>query len=397
MFRQNLGGQTAVTVQQAIPRIIVALLAVTFSYAIAGLMIDLMYVLMFFLVIIFQNSGLVDSSVITIPGPGVDASKSILSQNIFQVGWGIITNGFLQRSSETIGDLVNNSLSFSGLFETVASGLSSILVSLVLFVVILIAVFKTLLELIKIYFEVIMSIIFAPIALMMGAINNGVFMNWIKGLAINLMVFPALLLFILVGYMFMGIGSSSVAGSLNEGGFLPPFIPGRGDPQNIALIAGIGAILMMAKIPEFVTKNKPKSIFDQIPGLAWGQVTPALPLSSRLAGSAMFGAPDALISGARGFITADGSLADRYDKATKQAQAGYARGTRRGVRAAGWITRASGADQPDIMNPITTAIDKRFDPEGAKRERFLLDLEDAAQRARLGVIGRPEQKDDGKK
>jgi hypothetical protein len=39
MFRTKVG-QAAITAQQAIPNVVIAMLAVTFSYAIAGLMID---------------------------------------------------------------------------------------------------------------------------------------------------------------------------------------------------------------------------------------------------------------------------------------------------------------------------------------------------------------------
>jgi hypothetical protein len=44
MFRVKLSPQTVISVQSALPKIIVALILVTFSYAIAGLLIDLMYV-----------------------------------------------------------------------------------------------------------------------------------------------------------------------------------------------------------------------------------------------------------------------------------------------------------------------------------------------------------------
>ena len=45
MFRAKINPQTVVTIQSAIPKAVVALILVTFSYAIAGLMIDLMYLL----------------------------------------------------------------------------------------------------------------------------------------------------------------------------------------------------------------------------------------------------------------------------------------------------------------------------------------------------------------
>src|SRR6185369_5532352 len=43
MIRSKIGSQAAVTVQQALPKLVVSLILVTFSYAIAGLLLDLMY------------------------------------------------------------------------------------------------------------------------------------------------------------------------------------------------------------------------------------------------------------------------------------------------------------------------------------------------------------------
>ena len=54
MFRSKVG-QAAITVQQAIPSILIALLAVTFSYAIAGFLIDLMYLMMYMLAGLFAG------------------------------------------------------------------------------------------------------------------------------------------------------------------------------------------------------------------------------------------------------------------------------------------------------------------------------------------------------
>lgn len=45
MFRAKIDSQTAINIQNALPKIIFALIAITFSYAIAGFLIDLMYIL----------------------------------------------------------------------------------------------------------------------------------------------------------------------------------------------------------------------------------------------------------------------------------------------------------------------------------------------------------------
>ena len=57
MFRQKISGQAVVTAQQALPGVIVALIFVTFSYAIAGFLIDLMYLLMYLMIGMFQPTG----------------------------------------------------------------------------------------------------------------------------------------------------------------------------------------------------------------------------------------------------------------------------------------------------------------------------------------------------
>lgn len=46
MFRTKIDAQTVISVESALPRIVISLILITFSYAIAGFMIDLMYFLM---------------------------------------------------------------------------------------------------------------------------------------------------------------------------------------------------------------------------------------------------------------------------------------------------------------------------------------------------------------
>lgn len=273
MFRQNLGSQTAVTIQQALPKIVVALLAVTFSYAIAGLLIDLMYVVMFFLIAIFQASGLVSTEFVSIPVGGVAGDNNILSQNIFQVGWAIISSGVAVSAGSNVGELISNAL--GGGLADIVGFVSSVLVTVVLFVAILIGIFKTFLALLKVYFEIVLSIVFAPVILMLSAIDGSAVINWIKGLVANLLVFPALLLFILIGYMFMGIQGSTanVGAEFSSGGFLPPFIPGRGNAQQISLLMGVAVILLMAEVPSIVGKFKPKGPFDELAGTAFRNAT----------------------------------------------------------------------------------------------------------------------------
>lgn len=56
MFRAKLGAQTAISVESALPKITIALILVTFSFAIAGFMIDLMYVSIGMIVLVFNSA-----------------------------------------------------------------------------------------------------------------------------------------------------------------------------------------------------------------------------------------------------------------------------------------------------------------------------------------------------
>lgn len=55
MFRVKIDARTVMTIQNQIPKIIIALIMVTFSYAIAGFLIDMMYVLLYLVVITFAT------------------------------------------------------------------------------------------------------------------------------------------------------------------------------------------------------------------------------------------------------------------------------------------------------------------------------------------------------
>ncbi len=56
MFRTKINQQTVISIENSLPRIVVALLLITFSYPIAGLMIDFMYISIGFIVLLFTSS-----------------------------------------------------------------------------------------------------------------------------------------------------------------------------------------------------------------------------------------------------------------------------------------------------------------------------------------------------
>lgn len=260
MLRQKIGGQTAVTAQQAIPNVIVALLAVTFSYAIAGLLIDAMYLLMYFMISIFG------------------ANQSLISYGFLALGKAMIVSGadsgmeITSNFARSLGQTWDGVL---GDISGTATWLGQITVAVIIAVAIALNVFKLFFELIKIYVTIILTIAFAPVFLMLGAIpGRNEFMNWIKTLVGNMAVFPTILLVLIVYEKLtetsLGqniIGSTSAASDFTSGGFLPPYIFGSGEGLGsfFPFLVGLGMLLIL---PDLVKKVKesiaPAGIFDQL-------------------------------------------------------------------------------------------------------------------------------------
>lgn len=57
MFRMKLNPQTVISVENSLPRIVISLLLITFSFAIAGFLIDLMYIIMAISISILSDAG----------------------------------------------------------------------------------------------------------------------------------------------------------------------------------------------------------------------------------------------------------------------------------------------------------------------------------------------------
>lgn len=258
MFRSKIG-QAAITVQQAIPSIIVALLAVTFSYAIAGFLIDLMYVMMYMLAGLFNNVG-----------------TEIIEKNIFQI-IPILLDGMGRDVQGAVKNLMDGFLNNTIFADAKAiNWLSGLSATVILGIAILISTFKIFLELLKSYVAIILQVVFAPITLMMGAIpGKNVFAGWIKNMVGNLLMWPIFLVCILVNRMLTSdVWSYREGSSIETGGFMPPFLLGSGQGEVFPVIVGIGILLV---IPEIMKEAKKKlgveeGIMGSLAGSAWDRI-----------------------------------------------------------------------------------------------------------------------------
>ncbi|MEP7167325.1 MAG: hypothetical protein ABI758_05070 [Candidatus Woesebacteria bacterium] len=218
MFRSRLGGQAAVTIQQALPKIVIALLLVTFSYAIAGLMVDLMYLIIFLMINIFTVSsaaGKLDNGTLT---------NIAFSNNILGNIWNLISGGAVSTIATQIGTAVTDMLSTTG--WSGVSGLAGfgagIIFLLVMLVALLVNMFRIFFALLKAYVGVIFAVVFAPIQLLIGAVpGQNTFGAWIKGLWENLLVFPVVIFFLFCAQYFT-YNPNDNFGTTGQGGFAAP-------------------------------------------------------------------------------------------------------------------------------------------------------------------------------
>lgn len=289
MLRVHIDPRTVMTIENQVPKIIIALLLVTFSFAIAGFLIDLMYVFIYLLANVFAaidpaiDKDIKDIVVATNPiqaantigGLGDISQKTAeaagsffppLFDNFFgrTIVAGVI--GFLgnlgiSQLADTIGVLkFAGASTIYGIIGTVAAKVvatgvgfgagallapqimgfvGGFLAFIVIIVALLVALFRLWFELLKTYVFLLLDIVLAPFWIIVGLLpgSNINFSAWLRDFAANLLAFPATIALFLLGKTFID-GFKGV-----EDPFVPPLI---GNPAGNAIgyFIGIGVILL---------------------------------------------------------------------------------------------------------------------------------------------------------
>lgn len=308
MLRVKISPQAVISLQNALPQLITALILVTFSYAIAGLLIDLSYLFTgIVLAILFSASGKPMGG--NLFGQGFFSEIPILRDILNPYNFRNLSDaGFLQLGqlltipslvTVMLGAIISWLVGFmialplavptlgvaplvSGtLFGTVGS----ILITLILIVMVIVWLFKFLLGLFKCYATLLFKIILGPLEIGIGAFPNSKmgFSTWILDVVANLAVFPISVLFLVISNMiianviwggFTGTIAEIVKGNVLGGGMWTPQLLG-GDLTQFALrpIGGIAAmaigvstLLLLSKLPEMI----PQFVFMLKPS-PWGQ------------------------------------------------------------------------------------------------------------------------------
>lgn len=191
MFRVKINPQTVVTLQTMIPKLIITLLLVTFSFAIAGLVIDLVYVIITFVI-----------GMLNIP-PGVIHPTNLGATIQFFTGPSI---GPIVRYYLFIWIVL---LSLGALIALIPAGFTQIGGGLLAIIALLITIFLawTLLKiwwlLLKTYVTLLLLIIIGPWQIMLDLLpGQQGFGGWIRNVIANASVFVVVPLMFLINMIF---------------------------------------------------------------------------------------------------------------------------------------------------------------------------------------------------
>jgi len=334
MFRIKIDPRTVMSIQNQIPKIIIGIVFVTLSYAIAGFLIDLMYVSIYVIMSLFAQSG-----------SGVDPSK-VLSTNPFSAAGGIggisgISFGVAKTISGVVASIFDGTLGkimgaiiggvigkfignaaggpvasmgipfvgqiASNLIGTAVGGVAGFLFAdkiigvvagLIAYIVIIIALFSALLRLwfalIKAYIFVFITVVFAPLYIAYGLIpgKSGVG-NWFKSMLANLAVFPATITMFLLGQAFTHAFSQGATDNLTARPFAPPLVGNFLQPSQFASIIGLGIILMTPEVVNMVrdTLKAPEFKYSTSIGRSIGVGTGVISAGPRQAWSSLMRQP----------------------------------------------------------------------------------------------------------
>lgn len=273
MFRTKISPQAVMTIQAAIPRLVIGLILVTFSYAIVGFLIDLTYVAFGALVFGMQAGNPSAFNVHVPSGPGDIAQADIKNAAYYfndyvNANFGATVGNIFTRGISSGWDLISGTISTEWAVSGVALGLGGLLgavlflipgvnvavaaalipIAIGLVVAVVFFLFRILFALARAYLMLLIYLILGPLFILWGAISGtGMWTSWLRKVLANLLVFPAIGVLIFLGDLL--IRHIQIAGSNAWG---PPYL-GRNHVVLQGLI-GLGIIFVLPQIPDIINQ-----------------------------------------------------------------------------------------------------------------------------------------------
>lgn len=249
MFRAHISPQAVATVQDSLPRIVIALILVTFSYAIAGLMIDLMFVLLNVAISILAFAGLTP-----------ETSNIIFQKSIFGIVFGSFHDIF-ESVSSAVAEIFSQIIPDSGgalhdIIDYTAGNVAGFVVGIIAGAAMLFVMFRIFIMLLMAYVQIILLTMFAPFFFLIQSLpgNNGA-RAWFAQMAANTSVFLSVAVMILLAGLLGGLPSlgGSGASEFTQGQIGQfPLLSGVIEVNAIGKLIAFGFILMTPEAAKLV-------------------------------------------------------------------------------------------------------------------------------------------------
>lgn len=184
MLRTKINAQTIITIQTALPNLLITLLLITFSYAIVGFMIDIMYFLIYFVVYLMSSI-----DIISTPTKAITRLLSNSAWSVVFEGRNTIISAVSMAITQALSGLGTGVLGGAGAIGAALSWLG--FGYLIAAVWLAVAMIKLMWTLVQCYFMLLVQTITAPVQILMNAMpGSKAFSEWLKKTASYLLPFP---------------------------------------------------------------------------------------------------------------------------------------------------------------------------------------------------------------
>lgn len=318
MFRKKIDPKTVISVQNALPRIIITLLLITFSYAIVGFMIDLMYLVILIVVGLFKTATINGQPLLPAPDAihqafgfktpeslysqgGLFANMTSVSLNPFRILgieiFGITDPGTLFGITTALAGI----LALAGVFFSAAPvvgtglvaaggilGLGVPLLYLLLAVAWLFLLIRLIILFTSAYIQVILALIFGPLQILLEAVpGTNSFSSWFKNLLANIAVFPIASVIFMLSNIFNTFAGTATNGNL----WVPPFSLGF-NAMSISALVSFAILFTIPSIAGGIKEAlKAKPAINAGPGVIVGPIGSGVGQIMQLAYQLKFIAP----------------------------------------------------------------------------------------------------------
>lgn len=190
MFKVKISPQAIITVQSALPKLIISLILITFSYAIAGFIIDLMYVVIGIIATIISTGKLSGYS-------PPDLFEQFLIRNS---GFGIMYSYWWHFLANAVLSVANSGKQWW-------AGILLVIFAILSLFAMIVWSFKIIVVMIKNFAMLMITIVIGPLEILLGSITNRVgFGSWLRQMVSYVAIYPVLVIMIFFSFFFLKQG-----------------------------------------------------------------------------------------------------------------------------------------------------------------------------------------------